>query len=52
MYSGILLKSMLLALAIAVLGILAGYPLAYMLSLQGAQGEAGCSSCCPSSRCG
>ncbi len=33
-YSGILLKSILLALAIATLGVLAGYPLAYMVSFR------------------
>jgi len=39
MYSGILLKSILLALAIAVLSILAGYPLAYMLSFRVRRGK-------------
>ena len=41
MYSGILLKSMLLSLAIAVLGVLAGYPLAYLVSFRVRRGQAG-----------
>ncbi len=38
-YSGILLKSMLLALAIALLGLLTGYPLAYMVSFRVRRGR-------------
>ncbi len=39
MYSGILLKSMLISLAIAALAILAGYPLAYMVSFRVRRGR-------------
>jgi len=39
MYSGILAKSMLLSLAIAVLGVLAGYPLAYLVSFRVRRGR-------------
>ena len=39
MYSGILAKSMLISLAIAVLALLAGYPLAYMLSFRVSRGR-------------
>jgi spermidine/putrescine transport system permease protein len=39
MYSGILVKSLLIALAIALLGILAGYPLAYMLCFRVRRGK-------------
>lgn len=39
MYSGILLKSMLISLAIALLAVLAGYPLAYMLSFRVRRGR-------------
>ncbi|HTZ52224.1 MAG TPA: ABC transporter permease [Spirochaetia bacterium] len=39
MYPGILLKSMLISLAIAVIAILAGYPLAYMVSFRVSRGR-------------
>ncbi len=39
MYSAILLKSILISLAIAVLAILAGYPLAYMVSFRVRRGR-------------
>ena len=39
MYSGILLKSLMISLAIAILAILAGYPLAYMLCFRVRRGK-------------
>ncbi len=39
MYSGILARSMVIALAISVLAVLAGYPLAYMLSFRVTRGR-------------
>jgi spermidine/putrescine transport system permease protein len=39
MYSTILLRSLVLALAVALLGVLTGYPLAYMVSLRVKRGK-------------
>jgi spermidine/putrescine transport system permease protein len=39
MYSTILLRSLAIALAVALLGVLAGYPLAYMVSLRVKRGK-------------